>query len=516
MTTNDLLTRSLDRVKHQLAERFSASMARVLLSAENGDSARQLELATWQAVLDVGRELLAHAFALRCLVETVRSLDQRGLGSDEVTFRWDGQYTKQLTTTMGPVSFPVFAYRGRAPGGVVTHVPARSVFPLSDKCRCSELCVEWSARLASLHPFRKAETLLSYFTHGAVQLEDTTIERHAVRIGHMIDQEWLYCSRAVLLDVLRERATRDTQTGRPILYLSSDAHALRRYVDDSWAAEWKMMNGLRLWCVDQKTGATIHIGGQFTCGDARYVRKILDQLVASGYLPGIGEGPADLDVCYVVVSDGAPWLEALFRAHLPDAVFILDAYHAMQHLAQASERHGHAAKDWYNEAIRRLLGPLAPRRELSLRPRKGHRKRRADKRSRKRRTPAQALFRKHGRPSVSALLEHLDSSKKSDRSLRGYIDNHKHRMDYASYRERGFQIGSGAMESMHRTGSQDRLKRPGARWLPETLEAMFRLTMLDLVGRWAEWWEQPNLFASQAHRFADTAYRTRRGPIHVH
>jgi hypothetical protein len=40
--------------------------------------------------------------------------------------------------------------------------------------------------LAADHPFRKASEALLFFSHGAVDLEDTTIERHAVAIGNAV------------------------------------------------------------------------------------------------------------------------------------------------------------------------------------------------------------------------------------------------------------------------------------------------------------------------------------------
>ena len=49
------------------------------------------------------------------------------------------------------------------------------------------------------------------------------------------------------------------------------------------------------------------------------------------------------------------------------------------------------------------------------------------------------------------------------------------------------------MESMHRTGSQARLKRPGAKWLAEKAQAIFDWRMLKLVGRWDD---HPDLGAS--------------------
>ena len=117
--------------------------------------------------------------------------------------------------------------------------------------------------------------------------------------------------------------------------------------------------------------------------------------------------------------------------------------------------------------------------------------------------------------TAEKLLAHLrgiDQQLKGHEDLDEYITKNMYRSDYASYRARGFQIGSGSMESFHRTGSQERLKRAGARWLPETLEAMFRLRMLEIVGRWNEWWSQPDFFAQNAERFITITYRTLTGP----
>ena len=51
----------------------------------------------------------------------------------------------------------------------------------------------------------------------------------------------------------------------------------------------------------------------------------------------------------------------------------------------------------------------------------------------------------------------------------------------------------GAMESLHRTGSQARLKRAGCHWTEEVAQAILNLRMLGLSGRWKEYWSQPEL-----------------------
>ena len=67
------------------------------------------------------------------------------------------------------------------------------------------------------------------------------------------------------------------------------------------------------------------------------------------------------------------------------------------------------------------------------------------------------------------------------------------RMDYLGARARGMQIGSGAMESLHRTRSQLRLTLPGARWRPEVAQAILNLRCLGLAGRWTEFWAHDEL-----------------------
>ena len=82
-----------------------------------------------------------------------------------------------------------------------------------------------------------------------------------------------------------------------------------------------------------------------------------------------------------------------------------------------------------------------------------------------------------------------------------YLSANAHRIDYLAYRARGLQIGSGAMESIHRTGSQVRLKRPGAKWLAANAQAIFDWRMLKLAGRWDEFWGQQDLATRMAEKW---------------
>ncbi|MCP5070848.1 MAG: hypothetical protein GY946_30145 [bacterium] len=61
-----------------------------------------------------------------------------------------------------------------------------------------------------------AEALL-FFSHGAADVEDTTIETHAVLVGGGIPADWLYRTPTAIRECLVQHATCDAKTGRPII-----------------------------------------------------------------------------------------------------------------------------------------------------------------------------------------------------------------------------------------------------------------------------------------------------------
>jgi len=519
MTTTDcLFSYAPSVVKSKLLDGLLPQVDRLFESAQAGASERVLELDVWKVLLEFGRLLLAAMFAVQARRATEQELQARGLDSLQVSLRLDRDYWYTCTTTLGPVCFPLFAYRDRnGAATTTTRAPARTRFPLHQHCRSSQLCLEWEARLGSEHPFRAAQQALTFFTHGAVSLEDTTIASHMAAVGSMVDWSWVYRPVQEIREILRTRATRDAETDRPIIYASSDAHALRRYVDDTWSAAWKMANGLRLWCIDHRTGQIVHLGGEYTWGDCNEVERIVRRLIDSGHLPADGDYGDGVVARVAWITDGMPWFETHILALFPGALVILDGYHVLDHLgkfAAAVWGKGHdKARRFYNQARNALFGTRRVRR-AKPKARKGHRKRpRAmtmahkrnleARRNRKATTNAEPLLDLLRRVKVP-----VDRASALEDILR-YIGNNAYRMDYARYIELGYQIGSGAMESLHRVASQLRIKRPGPGWLPETAQAVFNLRMLALVGRWDEFWNQPALadrlvtaFQASSHRGA--------------
>jgi hypothetical protein len=493
-SVHEILQQHIDELDKQLASR---------------PTSRQLELAVWNFLLTLGRMLLSWYFSRRCEMATLDDMKQQGLSKMDVVVRLSADRQASLMTTLGAIRFPTYAYsprRGTGAQRAKARVPAKAEFlPLYPRCHSSELCLEWETRLGSDHPFRIAQQEMTFFTHGAVTLEDNTINTHVVRAGVTVDRSWLYRSKDEMRRLLKDRATCDLTTGKPLLYISSDAHALRRYVDDTWSAPWKMANGIRLWAIDRDSGEAIHLGGEFCWGDCEHVATIFLELIETGVLPKNGDFGEDVAAQLVWLSDGAPWFEErivpLFGSNI---ITILDIYHFLERAAAYAASAFADAKQgqvWYAAYRTALIGSEQSSDNELPKPnnRKGHKKRKRlldfDQRRREKIQAQERLRDADTADVLVGLLPNVEGERASKAydDFTSYMTNYSHRIDYFEYRRRGLQIGSGAMESMHRIGSQVRLKRSGVRCLAQTSQAIFDWRMLRLVGRWDEFWSQPNL-----------------------
>ena len=71
-------------------------------------------------------------------------------------------------------------------------------------------------------------------------------------------------------------------------------------------------------------------------------------------------------------------------------------------------------------------------------------------------------------------------------NLRTYIENNRAKINYPDYRARGYFVGSGAIESTHKTITQQRLKRSGMRWSVKGAQALLTLRAKDESDRWVD------------------------------
>jgi len=160
------------------------------------------------------------------------------------------------------------------------------------------------------------------------------------------------------------------------------------------------------------------------------------------------------------VGDGALWIAAQAKARFGEQVsYLCDFYHVSEYLgAAATAMAGAQAREWLHwqqyllkdNRCAEVLGELAPQIEAP-----GV----ADKEA-----PVRACFR--------------------------YLENRQDQLDYRGAINAGLPIGSGEIESGHRSVIQERLKISGAWWLEENARKMLALRIARANGEWQSYWHQ--------------------------
>jgi len=74
--------------------------------------------------------------------------------------------------------------------------------------------------------------------------------------------------------------------------------------------------------------------------------------------------------------------------------------------------------------------------------------------------------------------------------LIGYLNRFSDALYYNNFKEKGYPIGSGEIESAHKSVPQQRLKIPGATWHPDSIDPMLALRVLRADDWWEDFWDQ--------------------------
>jgi len=176
-----------------------------------------------------------------------------------------------------------------------------------------------------------------------------------------------------------------------------------------------------------------------------------DQVYALAFDQGV-ENTNDL----ACLGDGATWIWNSFSHHYPDAVQILDYYHATEHLDDV-------AKAWYGEDSDKAKCWLEAR-GLDLLS-----------------DCVDTVIR-----SIRCWSPVDEKAKNIRRVELGYFQKNKNRMLYASLKANGYHIGSGLVESACKTIVTQRFKQSGMRWSEPGAESMVHLRSFLLSDRSAD------------------------------
>ena len=97
---------------------------------------------------------------------------------------------------------------------------------------------------------------------------------------------------------------------------------------------------------------------------------------------------------------------------------------------------------------------------------------------------------------VSAHLQYFLDIRPALAPILHYFQQNTARMRYGTYRQRGYFIGSGAIESAGKQLTATRIKGPGMRWNVADLNALLALRCVFLEHSWQAYWNSQTQLAA--------------------
>ena len=330
---------------------------------------------------------------------------------------------------------------------------AAGVSPLDDELallpgRLSPRLQEHLVRLGAWMPFARAATELGWLTQVAVS--EATACRLAETAGaaHVAEQE---AERARL-----EQQAPPPPRGPAVQLLSADG-ATVPLVGGVWAEVKTLAIGTVVASGVADGSRAVH------ATELSYFSRLADAATFTrAALVETQRRGTETAGLVVGVMDGAEWLQTFLDVHRPDAVRVLDFAHAVEYLAKAAQA---------------TFGPGTAEVAAWLE------------------THAHEL--KHGDPAaVLAAVAGLPTERASDpraaadavATTVGYLEKRRTQIEYATFRARGYPIGSGSVESANKLVVEARLKGSGMHWARHHVNPLLALRTIVCSDRWDDAW----------------------------
>lgn len=238
-----------------------------------------------------------------------------------------------------------------------------------------------------------------------------------------------------------------------ILYILMDGAALNTRIQDKNGSTWRENKlGVSFASINiikrgssEKSGNTIR-KKEYTAyiGSSEEFAKFVYQIA-------INQGYGKYEKT-IILSDGATWIRSMCEEMFPDAVQILDKFHLDENIYNFSKAIFHNNEKKYKPWAEMIIKHISEQ-EID---------------------EALKEINKYDMEKLSAGIVNLQT----------YITNNKSKIDYKTYKEKGYLIGSGPIESGNKIVLQKRLKQSGMRWSPKTAQPILSLRAKVESGLW--------------------------------
>jgi hypothetical protein len=366
-----------------------------------------------------------------------------------------GVRRKELLTILGRVVYE--RSRFKCPGCGATRYPGDEALDVVGTTRSPGLR-RMMARAGSQSTFKDGRDDLRIYAGVEVSAKD--VERVAEGIGQEMDA-WGERERQALL-----REEREPDKDIPLMYISYDGTGVPMRPEELIGIKGKQADGsaktreAKLGCVFTQT-VTDEEGHPIRDPDSTTFVGAIETAEAFGWRV-YGEARRRGVVRArrtVVIGDGAEWVKNLAEMHFPQALMIIDLYHAREHVS----------------ALCRTLFESN------------------EKKMERRRRRWWALL---DEGKVETIISQASLLLPEDPDLRKvvaaeirYLNKNKERMRYNEFRAQGLFIGSGVVEAGCKTVIGQRLKQSGMEWSLRGANAILALRCVMKSNRLEDYWE---------------------------
>lgn len=295
-----------------------------------------------------------------------------------------------------------------------------------------------------------------------LRVSESTVERATEAAGQRVGQG---LAAGQVFGVAQDWAWHKDAEGKTVAYVAGDATGVPQQGPRGAKADGRMANVATIFNpIPDDRQRWANPSGRRPAWQARYVAG-LGPMAEFGQVLRRQGAQVGMDRAerWIALSDGGSGLEDFLQTNFPrvEAV-ILDFYHAAEYLGKLAQAlhpgESDGAETWRRQWCHRL---------------------------------------KHeGGAVVLTALRELPVRRRAARDcwqeVVTYFTNQVHRMDYPTYVAKGWQIGSGQVESACKTVVGQRLKGPGMRWGSDGADAVCHLRALfrSEPGQWEGFWSR--------------------------
>ncbi len=364
---------------------------------------------------------------------------------------------KRVLTVLGPISY--WRSMFQCPVCQSTRYPGDEALDIVETTRSPGLR-RLMARAGSRSTFKEGREDLKVYAGIDVSAKD--VERGAEGVGEQMEGWASQERKGILQNAERVRSGEAI----PLLYISYDGTGVPMTPQELVGRRGKQADGsaktreAKLGCVFTQT--TIDDRG-FPMRDpdsTSFVGAIepVEEFGWRMYGEAVRRGLNQVERV-IVLADSALWIKNLAQMHFPEAMYIVDLYHARQHVSE-------------------LCKALFVGNEKKIR----------DQRIRWWTDLDGGQVEKIVRQAQSYLPQDGEAKRKAQLEIHYFEKNAEH-MRYADFRAQGLFVGSGVVEAGCKTLIGQRLKQSGMEWSVRGANAIISLRCILTSGRFEDYWE---------------------------